>query len=350
MAGFGENLRHEREMRDISLREISETTKIKIQFLEALEKEKFSDLPGGIYTRSFIRSYANYLGLDPDRVLAEYELAAPPQPEEDYSKLGVAERHTGRKKRMLLVPWLGAALLLGGGYALFHYSHRVVEVPVSFANPAPVSAAAQSAYELKSNAAPATASPQQVTAQLTTAEMNQASGGAQAGAASDRQGKSVGDLKSVPAATSPAKPDASPVGKSPLVPQQAASGSTTGMPQPLGAKAGTVIALTDGRLAAVSQSGSTAGSVVDHSRLVLTIAATEPCWIEVQADGKKVLASLLSPNEVRTVSAKNSFDITAGNAQGVSLALNGITLKPLGPQGVVKEIRLTRKNLEQINP
>lgn len=81
MASFGENLQREREMRGVTLQEISAATKISVRFLQALEGEEFAKLPGGIFTRSFIRAYAKYLGLDEERVLAEYQLVAQPRPE-----------------------------------------------------------------------------------------------------------------------------------------------------------------------------------------------------------------------------------------------------------------------------
>ena len=56
--------------------EISSATKISLRFLEAIEREDFSKLPGGIFSRSFIRSYARYLGLDEERVLALARIGA----------------------------------------------------------------------------------------------------------------------------------------------------------------------------------------------------------------------------------------------------------------------------------
>src|SRR5579872_5972741 len=87
MPAFGENLRREREMRGVSLEEISAATKISLRFLDAIEREDFAKLPGGIFSRSFIRSYARYLGLDEERVVAEYQLAAQPQTEFDLHRM-----------------------------------------------------------------------------------------------------------------------------------------------------------------------------------------------------------------------------------------------------------------------
>lgn len=82
MASFGENLRRERELRGVSLREISEATKISLRFLQALENDRLDLLPGGLFPRAFVRQYARVLGLDPERTVAEYlYLAGTPVPE-----------------------------------------------------------------------------------------------------------------------------------------------------------------------------------------------------------------------------------------------------------------------------
>ena len=75
MASFGENLRRERELRGIDLREMAEATKISIRFLQALEQDRVDILPGGIFPRAFVRQYAKYLGLDPERLVAEFVYA-----------------------------------------------------------------------------------------------------------------------------------------------------------------------------------------------------------------------------------------------------------------------------------
>jgi len=73
MASFGENLRRERELRGVDLRDIADATKISIRFLQALEQDRVEVLPGGIFPRSFVRQYARYLGLDPDRTVTEFD-------------------------------------------------------------------------------------------------------------------------------------------------------------------------------------------------------------------------------------------------------------------------------------
>jgi cytoskeleton protein RodZ len=72
MASFGETLRRERELRGVSLREIADATKISMRFLQALEQDRLDVLPGGVFQRSFVRQYARFLGLDPERLLADF--------------------------------------------------------------------------------------------------------------------------------------------------------------------------------------------------------------------------------------------------------------------------------------
>jgi cytoskeletal protein RodZ len=90
MASFGENLRRERELRGVSLREIADSTKISVRFLKALEEDRLDLLPGGLFPKAFVRQYARHLGLDAERYVAEFlyvegerpSLVSPPPPAE----------------------------------------------------------------------------------------------------------------------------------------------------------------------------------------------------------------------------------------------------------------------------
>ena len=78
--GFGGKLRDARERRGISLRQIANATKISIGALEALERNDISKLPGGIFSRAFVRSYAIEVGLDPDATIQEFIAQFPNDP------------------------------------------------------------------------------------------------------------------------------------------------------------------------------------------------------------------------------------------------------------------------------
>jgi cytoskeletal protein RodZ len=71
---FGEHLKREREMRGVTLEEISTATRIAPRFLVALENENWEELPGGVFNRGFIRAVARFLGLDEDTLVSEYAL------------------------------------------------------------------------------------------------------------------------------------------------------------------------------------------------------------------------------------------------------------------------------------
>ena len=70
--GFGSKLREARERKGVSLRQIANTTKIGISALEALERNEISRLPGGIFSRAFVRSYAIEVGLEPEETIRDF--------------------------------------------------------------------------------------------------------------------------------------------------------------------------------------------------------------------------------------------------------------------------------------
>lgn len=69
---FGSRMRGAREQRGVSLRHIAETTKLSVSALEALERNDISRLPGGIFSRAFVRSYAAEIGVDPEQAVREF--------------------------------------------------------------------------------------------------------------------------------------------------------------------------------------------------------------------------------------------------------------------------------------
>jgi hypothetical protein len=70
--GVGRILREARKRREVELSAVEAATRIRPRFLRAIENEEWDVLPGGVYTRGFIRTYAAYLGLDGDRLAEDY--------------------------------------------------------------------------------------------------------------------------------------------------------------------------------------------------------------------------------------------------------------------------------------
>ncbi len=77
MAAIGQTLRNARVQRGLSIEQVAQDTRISARFLEALEVEAFNELPAPVYVRGFLRSYANYLRLDPHPLLTELAVASP---------------------------------------------------------------------------------------------------------------------------------------------------------------------------------------------------------------------------------------------------------------------------------
>jgi transcriptional regulator with XRE-family HTH domain len=74
---FGSRLRAAREAKGVSLREIANRTKISVGVLDALERNEIARLPGGIFTRAFVRAYAVEAGLDPNDVTDDFVRSFP---------------------------------------------------------------------------------------------------------------------------------------------------------------------------------------------------------------------------------------------------------------------------------
>ncbi|HEX4825296.1 MAG TPA: helix-turn-helix transcriptional regulator [Candidatus Polarisedimenticolaceae bacterium] len=129
MSSFGESLRRERELRQISLREIAEATKINLRYLEALERNDFRHLPGGVFNKGFVKAYAQFIGVDPDAMTTAY-LAEEQRQLADAGKTAPAEAQSDRLEATGPVPsrlWLVVVivllvlLLMGAGLTALGY-------------------------------------------------------------------------------------------------------------------------------------------------------------------------------------------------------------------------------------
>ena len=76
MQSFGQRLQKEREKQGVTLDEVCASTKVSVRFLRAIEEERFDQLPGGIFNKGFVRSYAQHLGINEQEAVDDYMLAA----------------------------------------------------------------------------------------------------------------------------------------------------------------------------------------------------------------------------------------------------------------------------------
>src|SRR5688572_16570198 len=69
---LGENLRAAREERGVSISEVAEQTRIAPMYIECIENDNYKPLPGGIFNKGFVKSYARFIGYDEQQALQEY--------------------------------------------------------------------------------------------------------------------------------------------------------------------------------------------------------------------------------------------------------------------------------------
>jgi cytoskeleton protein RodZ len=145
---FGDHLKREREMRGVTLEEISAATRIGTRFLVALENEDWALLPGGVFNRGFIRSTARFLGLDEDSLIAEYELEIKEKAEAHPP--GHPPPETSRNWHPAVLAAALLALAIAGGWVAYHnyrlqiwsYLHRAPHGPAGGAVTTPAASPA----------------------------------------------------------------------------------------------------------------------------------------------------------------------------------------------------------------
>jgi cytoskeleton protein RodZ len=310
LPSFGQKLKAEREKRSITLDQISLTTKIGTRMLQALEEDKFSQLPGGIFNKGFVRAYARCVGIDEDQAVSEYLEAsgeAAPARIEGESEAGTGTFQPTRTLRVVpafeaepspssrQIPWgLFAAGLLVVALALSVWTHRKHEAePVS--TPVSTPAVAPSSDQTPANI-PAGSAGRADTAKADSAKLAQTSAAEAAHA------------------TAPISTEKNVVGTSRPTPPAVAAN-----PQPADAQPGEFTVLVQGR---------------------------EDCWVSITADGKAQASYLLSAGQQRAVRGRQSVMIKAGNAGGLDVLFNGRKIAPQGGSGEVKTLIFGPEGLE----
>jgi cytoskeleton protein RodZ len=294
---FGANLKRERELRAISLEEISKATKISIRLLGAIEMDRYDILPESIFRKSFIKGYAKYLGMNEDKVLQEYILAtqtASPPATEEKSSGGKSYLRPPDNVRWI-IPGFVALLIV-----LAIYCHFVGSVDK------------ENVRTIESSAKPASsASPVQGLSSPTS----QPTVNPPSNSASPNTG-----VAGVPTQTS-----VSPV-----------TGSSRSQLKVLGE-----LAKKPDAAPAASQTPAPA------SELALGIDATEKCWISVSSGDLPLYSGLLQPEQSKKFSIQKPLKLTLGNAGGVRLSINGKPLASVGKPGEVRVLEINPENYQR---
>jgi cytoskeleton protein RodZ len=131
---LGEKLRHAREERGITLSEVAEQTRISPIYLESIDNDDYRRLPGGIFNRGFVKSYAKYVGVDEQEALLDYsrQLNEVETPQEDHARLYKPEVLTDERSASSMMPTVITAaiilaLMTGGILWLVSYLRRPAE-------------------------------------------------------------------------------------------------------------------------------------------------------------------------------------------------------------------------------
>jgi cytoskeletal protein RodZ len=312
VASFGENLRRAREARNMTLQEIAASTKISTRALQALEDERFELLPGGIFNKGFVRSYARAVGLDEEKAVAEYLAAAMvPTPELDMHALSSQveaaappQSNSGPTARTFVTV---LAVLVGLGLGALWLREQRRESLEQAAQQR-----AQSA--VVSAPAPIVPSPPPVVVPSD-----------QAAPATAQQTPTNATPASAPAASSTSSAPSQPA------PQPATQPATQPAKPPSTAAA------------PASKSGS--------APVEISIVATHRAWISVRSDGKPVETLTLDPDKpevsTRTYSAKERLLLVVGNPAGITVTYNGKPAGSLGPEGQRAMITFTPEGIEK---
>ncbi|MBZ5526803.1 MAG: DUF4115 domain-containing protein [Acidobacteriia bacterium] len=291
---FGERLRRERELREVSLDEISVATKISGRYLNALENEEWSKLPGGVFTRGFVRSIGRYLGLDEESLLGDYDLARSRMPE----RMAPPPFEPLPWQPPRWVPPVAGAiiflLLVAGlvyGWMRIYVHHKT---PVNA-----VAAVVRAPEPAVSVAPPSSSAP------------------------NSAQSSVQSSLQSSEAAT-PAPPTTATV-----APPESAPTAKPGAATPA---------------AAQKEPPASAGA---QEPLKLTVSTSAATRVRIMADGQVKFDAQMPAGENLSFTAKTEFVVSAQDSSAVLLDLNGQAMPPIGSPGSSGTIKLSRKNLRR---
>ena len=402
MGKFGDKFRKERERRDIKLEDVSNSTKIASRMLRAIEEERFDQLPGGVFNKGFIRAYAKYLGLDEEETITGYVAAlnqfnsqqwdvekpapqpsatepSPAQPSsgqpgssqgssgqsgsgqpgpgkfissEPPKRQHIGEQrndprlrstdsrpsepqdielpdlqlpkaeHVRPRRRMAVhsdldgsrwrLPALVVLLIVAGAFWWSHSRNaRANSASPASANPAPARPAPVSS-------GPASRSP----SSAKTALISPAS----ASAGSNDGAKTAATSSHI---SSPVTPSGK-TGAHPGSPSASAQASANA------SAANTSVAKEAAQPEADPSTSSPAPKPV--ANLTLVIRASETSWIAVTADGQPAVHETLIAPAHTSVRASREIVVRAGNAAGITFALNGQEFPSQGAEGEVKTL------------
>src|SRR5689334_5578533 len=131
----GRLLRDQREARGLSLKAVEKSLRIRLQYLEAIEQGRFDLLPGAAYIPAFLRAYALHVGLDAEKVLTAYQLSGAVPIKRPVAL--PADFPLAEKRAPIGLAVLTVLLVIGAGYAVWHYLPRQQSIVAEKVPPVP---------------------------------------------------------------------------------------------------------------------------------------------------------------------------------------------------------------------
>jgi cytoskeleton protein RodZ len=313
LAEIGTMLRRRREEVGQDLSTISAVTHIKAIYLKAIEEGRRKDLPGTAYMIGYIRTYADYLGFDGNRLITDYHAELAGQRRAAEKRAEPAE-----PEPVALSQVQGSPVLVLGGVVILALAAYGVWAIVSGSGSEPQTAAVETPVEETVPAEPApseepeAAPVQPGTPSPTNAEAS--TGTEPAEPTAEAAPEEIPSAEPAPAAAEDQVPPEADV---------ASTGEETIEESP----------------PQESAAEDQAGKIVVRARL--------ESWIQVTNEKKDVLFSrVLRSGETYTVPEEKGLMLTTGNAGGIEILVNGKKLKSLGTVGLVKrDIPLDAKKL-----
>jgi cytoskeleton protein RodZ len=290
---FGAELARAREQHGITLSELARRTKIGVDALKAIERCDVTALPGGLYTRGFLRAYAREVGLNPDDIVRRYREKFKDQ---DQVANAMAQLEVGvnvtcapgqvhvKDIDAMTRRWSRTAWLSGGAVVLLGAAIHFALTPTT-------------SWKTARNQTVSSAPKPGVTSTAPPAP-----------------GQPSGPIASPPTtAPNTAATTASSIGT---------SGSSTGAPP----------------------SGPTDAPT---NTLRLDVKPNGDCWLSAIADGQRVLYRLMAAGEHAQIEAHDELTLLVGDPATCVFDINGAGVRQLGAPGQPVTVHLTRQNFEQ---
>lgn len=350
--GVSDELRMRRESMGKSIADVVDAVRIQTRYLEALEDGRHDDLPGTVYALGFVRTYAEYLGLDGSELVARYKEETEGIKTQSYAMPEPLEEGKVPTAAILLVAVLLAAAAYGAWFFLAQQDGRVTqEVPEV---PARLSAVTEAPA---TGVAPVVPAPEETVETVSAPEAVPAPLAATEGDAPPPPAVAV-----VPSAAAPAHPPVQPAAVVPVrtdvalpsEPAQGAAAPVVPESPPAEAAAGEAAVTqppqapesdTPAMVVAETPSATPLSEEPREPRVYglgnlgarIVIVAEEDAWLEVtDTDNARLFSRVLRKGDSYRAPSREGAKFVTGNAGGLKVVVDGEVAPALGPPGQVR--------------